>query len=136
MATNFLPISLKRSYSIAPILNRPIDKILTTRFWGWFEPNKEQAGLRKYQGCLLQIISVYLLLELAKPMNEDLFIAFMDYQKCITAVIHMYLSTSYTSKVSNSVFSEPISTKHGVTQGKESSANLYTFYLSDMAHSL
>ena len=48
-----------RGIAIAPSLSRIYDKILNERFCKWFVPNKEQAGFRKNQGCLLQIFSPF-----------------------------------------------------------------------------
>ena len=56
--------------------------------------------------------------------------------KFIGAVRRMYSNTAYTPKTSDSMLGEPISTKHGVTQGKKSSANLYSFFVSDMGECL
>ena len=50
----------------------------------------------------------------------------------IRAFHSMYEKTAYIPKVSNSQLGERITTEHGVTQGKESSANLCLFYVSDM----
>ena len=44
----------------------------------------------------------------------------------------MYQTTAYVPKLSNTRLGERITTEHGVTQGKESSANFYSFYVSDM----
>ena len=51
----------------------------------------------------------------------------------VNAIHNMYQTTAYIPKVSRSRLGERITTDHGVTQGKESSANLYSFYVSDMA---
>ena len=59
-----------RGIAIAPLLSRIYDIILNTRFCKWFIPNKEQAGFRKGQGCLLQILTLYLLMELAKSLKK------------------------------------------------------------------
>ena len=48
----------------------------------------------------------------------------------------MYTNTSYKPKISESMLGEPIPTKHGVTQGKKSSADLYSFFVSDMGECL
>ena len=93
-------------------------------------------------------------MELANDTGNDIYVAFMDYEKAFdflnrkrlmeklcerkagkrfTQAIHnMYQTTSYIPKISTSKLGDKISTKHGVTQGKESSANLYSFYVSDM----
>ena len=73
-----------RGIAIAPLLSRIYDIILNTRFCKRFIPNKEHAGFRKGQGCLLQIFTLYLLLELAK----SLFVAFLDYKKAFDFLNH------------------------------------------------
>ena len=144
-----------RGVAIGPVLSRGYDSIIDTRFRNWYTPNKEQAGFTERQGCPLQVLSVYLLMELAKAKGEQLFIGYMDYEKAFdfvnrrllieklqkrgagskfTSAIHrMYTNTSYTPKISQCMLGESIATKHGVTQGKKSSANLYSFFVSDMA---
>ena len=44
----------------------------------------------------------------------------------------MYSFTSYVPKESNTSLGSGIETKRGVTQGKKSSANFFTLYVSDM----
>ena len=95
------------------------------------------------------------LLYLSAHVGEELLIAFMDYEKAFAfmnrkvlidkltkkragnkftrAVYNMYTSTSYTPKFSSSLLGEA---EHDVTQGKVSSANLYSFYVSDMGECL
>ena len=143
-----------RGIAIGPVLSRVYDKILNKRFKNWYVPNKEQAGFRELMGCLLQIFAIYLLMELAKNTENEIYIAFMDYEKAfdflsrkrlmdklclakagkgfIRAFHSMYEKTAYIPKISNTQLGEKITTEHGVTQGKESSANLYSFYVSDM----
>ena len=85
-------------------------------------------------------------MELAKVNKNELFIAFMDYEKAFDfmnrakliekmtacnigkrfaeAIAQMYTYTAYIPKESSTTLGEKIETKHGVTQGKKSSANL------------
>ena len=143
-----------RGIAIGALLSRVYDKILTKRFKDWYIPNKHQAGFRELMGCLLQIFVIYLLMELANATGKDLYVAFMDYEKAfdylnrkrlmdklcqknagkrfVNAIHNMYQTTAYVPKLSKTRLGERIPTEHGVTQGKESSANLYSFYVSDM----
>ena len=113
-----------RGITIGPVISRIYDIILNTRFCLWFSPNKEQAGFRKGHGCLLQILTVYLLMELSNHKKKDLYIAFMDYEKAfdflnqskliekmirkgsgknyIRAIYNMYNQTTYIPKISAS----------------------------------
>ena len=143
-----------RGVGIGPALSRGYDSIIDARFCNWYIPNKEQAAYTSGQGCPLQVLSVYLLMELAKAKGKQLFIGYMDYEKAFdflnrkllveklqsrnagsrftSAISRMYTHTSYRPKISESMLGEAIPTKHGVTQGKKSSANLYSFFVSDM----
>ena len=91
----------------------------------------------------------------AKENNKKLYACFIDYEKafdfanrarkanqlmtkgcgkCLTSTITKTLSKSvYHPKISNSHLGEGIEAVHGVTQGRKTSANLFSFYLSDMA---
>ena len=143
-----------RGIAIGVLLSRVYDKILNKRFKDWYIPNKQQAGFREKMGCLLQIFVIYLILELANSTGKELYVAFMDYEKAfdylnrkrlmdklchknagrrfVHAIHNMYQTTAYIPKLSNTRLGERITTEHGVTQGKEYSANLYSFYVSDM----
>ena len=144
-----------RGIGIGPVLSRIYDIILNERFCKFYVPNKEQAGFREKQGCLLQIFVVYLLMDLTVVSNSNLIMAFMDYEKAfdfvdrslllryllecgidsqfVTAILNMYRDTYYLPKMSNSKTGKEIRTNSGVTQGKSTSANLFSFYVSDMA---
>ena len=50
--------------------------------------------------------------------------------------INMYTNTSYVAKISNNEVGPEITTKHGLTQGKNSSATLFSYYVSDMPHAI
>ena len=85
----------------------------------------------------------------ANIKNSDLVIAFMDYEKAsdyvnrgpliknlidsgiggkfATAIRNMYEQTYYLPKISNSKTSAEIKTEYGVTQGKTSSGNFFSF---------
>ena len=47
------------------------------------------------------------------------------------AVAKMYMSTTYVPATNNKL-SEEMSTSYGMAQGRHSSPNFYTFYVSDM----
>ena len=116
--------------------------------------NPEQAGFRKSQGCIIQIFAIYLLNQLAKSLNESLFIGFIDYEKAFDftnrceiikdlmkkqagssftkAISEMYHCTYYVPKISKLTTGDAILSKHGVTQGRNSSANLFSFSISEV----
>ena len=48
----------------------------------------------------------------------------------------MYSETSYVAKITENEVGPEIRTKHGLTQGKNSSASLFSYYISDMPDSI
>ena len=143
-----------RGIAIAPLLSRIYDTILDNRFQQWYTPNREQFGFRPKQGCLLPIFMLLTLIRFCKEKGKDIFVAFLDYAKAfdyvnraglleklmsegagktyITAIANTYRETFYAPKVNSSQLGTYITSKHGVTQGKRSSANLFSFFVSDM----
>ena len=126
--------------------------VLDNRFKSWFNVNSEQAGFRKGQGCMVQILAIYLPIELANSCNETIFI--VDYEKAFDftnraeivkdlmqcnagatftkSVSNMYQSTYYVPKVTAQRTGKPILAKHGVTQGRKSSTSLFSFAIRDI----
>ena len=147
-----------RGIGIGPVLSRMFDVIINMRFGAWYSPNKEQAGFREEQGCLLQILGLLMLIDMSKRLKKDLLIGIIDYEKAfdfanrytlcedmmkkqfgkrfITNFMNSYKSTSYVVKASSNVRGESIKTDQGVTQGKTTSANYFSLYVSDMPDGL
>ncbi len=143
-----------RGIAIGPILSRVYDIIVDRRFMEWYHPNPEQAGSREEQGCVLQIFAFIILLCLAKELGKYLYVGLIDYEKAFDFVnraelmrslmknnigqrflrnfTNIYRDTKYITKVSDSRMGNEISTDHGVTQGKNSSGNVFSFFISDM----
>ena len=48
----------------------------------------------------------------------------------------MYNSTTYNPKLDGNKTGVPITTRYGVTQGRKTSANVFTFVIDDMPHAL
>ena len=147
-----------RGIGIGPVLSRMFDVIVNMRFGAWYSPNKEQAGFREEQGCLLQILALLMLIDLSKRLHKDLLIGVIDYEKAfdftnrytlcedlmkkqfgkrfITNFMNSYESTSYVVKASSNTRGESIKTDQGLTQGKTTSANYFSLYVSDMPDGL
>ena len=143
-----------RGIGIGPIIGRLYDIIINGRFRSWYEPNPEQAGFRKHQGCVLQIFGLFLLLDWAKYRGHELFIGLLDYEKAfdfvnrnrlindmvakgadknlVRNIYNMYKETSYIPQIDRNRMGEEIPTNYGVTQGKNSSCDIFSFYTSDM----
>ena len=73
-----------RGIGIGPGLSRVL--MMNMRFCNWYKPNIGQAGFREGQGCLVQIVTIYLLLDFSVTNNQDLFIIYMDYEKAFDFV--------------------------------------------------
>ena len=48
----------------------------------------------------------------------------------------MYEKTFYVPKISENIMGEQIPANHGIAQGKNSSCNIFSFYISDMKDSV
>ncbi len=143
-----------RGIAISSLIPKMYDIILNNRFNLWYHPNPQQAGFRPKQGCLLQIFTIYLMIELANHNNKTIFIGFMDYEKAFDftnradivaelmekdagakftrSIANMYDETFYTPKINNKKFGKSITSKHGVTQGRKTSSNFFSFTMSEM----
>ena len=131
--------------------------IITQRFSKWVFPNKEQSGFRKGRGCLLPLFSIMVLFAYDKKKKKELYIGFMDYEKAFDfanrglitkdlikegcgknltrAIAKLYINSEYIPVIKNRL-GEGISTAYGVTQGRKSSTNLYSFYVAEMPDEL
>ena len=147
-----------RGIAISSILPKILDIILNNRFNMWFKSNATQAGYKKSQGCLLQIFGIILMIELANSVNKSLFLGLLDYEKAFDYInrsdlidtlmlkgagkrfvktIHgMYDRTVYTPKISASKVGNQITARYGVTQGRKTSANFFTFSIDNMPANL
>ena len=137
------------------MLARVYDIMLDQRFMKWYTPNREQSGFRWGHGCLLPLFCVFLLLQYSRKEKKDLCIGFMDYEKAFDyanrayiilkliqkgcgrtfteAVSKMFKATTYIPSYENKLCEE-ITTSYGVAQGRNSSPNFYSFFVSDMPH--
>ena len=143
-----------RGIAIGPILGRLYDIIIDTRFLEWYHPNIHQSAYRKAQGSVLPLFSMFLLVDVALRKRTKLYILLLDYEKAfdftnrveivrklssdkagnraIKNFAYMYSNTAYVAKISDNEVGQDIETKHGLTQGKTSSASIFSYYISDM----
>ena len=70
-----------RGIGIGPVLSRMFDVVVNSRFGRWYIPNKEQAGFRPEQGCLLQILALLMLIDISRREKKDMIIGVIDYEK-------------------------------------------------------
>ena len=127
-------------------------------FCSRYKPNSEQAGYRKGQVCVIQLFGLLIIIHYVKCLGKDVFIGLLDFEKAfdytnrellikrlitdsigkkmIGAIKNMYLDTIYVSKLSVDRIEDEIISNYGVAQGRKSSANLFSYYISDMADCL
>ena len=146
-----------RGIAISQLMSTLYDIMIYRRFNNWYKPNFEQAGAREKQGCVLQIFSIYVMMEYMESIGKKLFVGFLDYEKAFDfvsrgnlikhlqekgagakftrAIASMYEVTSYVPKLGNRAGDE-ILAKHGVTQGRQTSTSLFSFEVQDMGKSI
>ncbi len=111
----------------------------------WYVPKYEQAGAQKGRGCEEQILTIRLLIDIARKSKCTLYIAFIDYQKAYDKVNiwklfrHLDLKGFGTAflqalvasmkKTSGTIGSESFSASAGVCQGASTSCPLFTFFI-------
>ena len=143
-----------RGIAVAPLLCRVYDTIMDNRFTKWYSPNPEQSSQKK-QGCPVPLFTLNLLIDFADETKRDLFVGFLDFEKAydyvnraklltnlmedkcgknyVRALAKMYGESAYAPKLNTTQLGKKITTNHGVTQGRKSSGNLFSYYISDMA---
>ena len=147
-----------RGIAISSLFPRIYDTILNNRFNQWYHPNKAQSGYRSGQGCILQLLYVSLLLELSSHSSKCLYFLLVDYEKAfdyanraiivkdmmkenlgkkfIRTVSAMYRKSQYIPKLTTKDLDDPIHTYFGVTQGRRSSTNFFSFLIRDLPNSI
>ena len=147
-----------RGIAIGPLFSRVFDIIVNKRFCTWYSPNPEQAGFRQHQGCLIQIFALFITMSMAIHLSKSLYIGLLDFEKAfdfmnrpsllrdlmnkgigsmfLDNLYNMYEKTFYVPKISENVIGEQIPANHGIAQGKNSSCNIFSFYMSDMKDSV
>ena len=136
-----------RGISILVALAKLYDMVLSKRFSLWFKPMVEQAGSQKGRGCEEQILSVRLLIDIARKCKHTLYISFIDYQKAYDKVNREKLLKLLDQKGCGSTFlqalaasmsqssgiigSEMFRTTAGVRQGASTSCPLFTFFIEE-----
>ena len=145
-----------RGTAVGPMFSRLYDIMINFRFMEWYTPNPQQAGgERKGQGCIIQIFGLFIMLDMAKRCGKTLFIGLLDFEKAfdymnrprlmkdmmkdgigstfLKNLNNMYSEIHYLPKTSKNHMDDPIISEHGVTQGRTSSGNLFSYYISDMS---
>ncbi len=134
-----------RGIAVSDSLSKLFDTILNSRLKQWISVDKAQAGAQKGRGCLEQILSLRLLIDLCKTRKDKLFIIYVDFQKAYDKVprqklldclrergcgARMYLAIAAMYKCTKYILrSAVISASVGVRQGAVTSCLLFVFYV-------
>ena len=118
--------------------------MISARFQLWYKPKVEQAGAQPGRGCEEQILTIRLLIDIARKCRHTLYIAFVNYQaydkvnrnKLLSLLQAKGCGTTFKkaiaasfSQVSGLIGSEKFSTSAGVRQGASTSCPLFTFVI-------
>ena len=153
----FLPIFKKgdkddvRNYRGINIINsiaKLYDTILGSRLEQWFTPFREQAGAQRGRGCTEHIVTLRLLMDIARKKKKKLYVTFVDFSSAydrvsrplmltllkkfgcgsvmLCAIAGMYQVTQ--SVVGTAVFSVAV----GVRQGSPTSCLLFILYVNEL----
>ena len=133
-----------RGISIISSFAKLYDMVLSARFSLWYAPRHEQAGAQKARGCEEQILTLRLLIDIARKTKKTLYVTFIDYQKAYDRVHRTKLleyldskgcGTTFLNAIKHSMKSTGIigqdtfSTSLGVKQGGSTSCKLFTAYI-------
>ena len=121
------------------------DMVLSKRFQQWYTPSYEQAGAQPGRGCGEQILTLRLLIEIARKKKLTLYLTFVDFKKAYDKVDRLKLMQQLDSHGCGSKFINAIkgsyvntcgrigfssfSADTGVRQGACSSCPLFTFFV-------
>ena len=68
-------------------LAKVFDKLLLNRLMLWSNIDKCQAGAQRGRGCIEQIMTLRLLIDLAKSKRKKLYVLFIDFSKAYDKVL-------------------------------------------------
>ena len=137
-----------RGISIMDTLAKVYDKMILNRLTLWSSIDKCQAGAQKGRGCIEQIMSLRLLVDLARYKKIKLYILFIDFSKAYDKVprnklieylksigcgrIMLYALKNMYKTTYNILNSISISSTSGVRQGAPTSCLLFITYVDKM----
>lgn len=137
-----------RGISVMNTLAKVYDMLIMKRLSIWCSIDKCQAGAQKGRGCVEQILSLRLLIDLAKSKKEKLYVLFVDYSKAYDKVPRLklleYLKSLGCGKrmllaiqgmykcTRNILKSALIESSIGVRQGAPTSCLLFVIYIDKM----
>jgi hypothetical protein len=140
-------IFFNQGISVMVALSKLYESVLNKHFTLWFKPDQEQAGAVEGRGCAEHLITLRLLIDLAQKSKQQLYIAFVDYEKAYDLVKRSklldlmlekgcgsnFLKAIYNSlKVTQNIINSAVfSSTSSVRQGSTLSCALFTLYINN-----
>ena len=141
-----------RGISVLTAAAKLYDSVLSTRFRLWYTPSFEQAGSQAKRGCEEQILTVRLLIDIARKTKLPLYLAFIDYAKAYDKVDRVKLlryldqkgcGTKFLMAIKSSLLGSSgkideqlFPTSAGVRQGAATSCPLFTAFIDPTVQAL
>ena len=141
-----------RGISILDALYKVYDSILAERFNLWYIPDVEQAGAQAGRGCQEQLLTLRLLIDVARKSKQRLYVVFVDYKTAYDKVNRQLLvdklaaagcGLRFLRAIANTlnrttgiVGEESFLASAGVRQGGLTSCSLFTFYINSTIRKL
>ncbi len=75
-----------RGINIINCMSKVYDMVLCSRLESWFKPFREQAGAQRGRGCLEHIVTLRLLIDIAKKKKNKLYVTFVDFSSAYDRV--------------------------------------------------
>ena len=141
-----------RGISILSSLYKVYEGILNSRLNRWFRPDIEQAGAQKGRGCAEQLVTLRLLIDVARHTKQQLFVLFIDFEKAYDKVprqklLDMLKSMGCGHRMIRAVGATLLHTlsrlnstmfrsSTGVRQGGSSSCFLFTLFINPLIRAL
>ena len=137
-----------RGINVINSIAKIYDMILAARLSQWFAPYREQAGSQTGRGCIEHIVTLRLIMDIARRKKFKLFVTFVDFSKafdCIpryklfltlkrmgcglTILMALVAMYEYTNSV---IGTAVIASTIGVRQGSPTSGILFIIYVNVM----
>ncbi len=102
---SILVYNFYKSISILVTLAKVDDAILNRTFVLWYPPNQEKAGGQEGRGCTEQLLTLCILIDIARKTKQTLYIAFIDYMTRVHKCDTLPSGVSFSLDVGNNNFS-------------------------------
>ena len=137
-----------RGISVINCISKIYDYILYNRLSKWFTSHREQAGAQPKRGCIEQIVTLRLIIDMCFRKKWKLFIAYIDFSKAYDRVLRnklmlslkrlgcgfmMFFAITAMYKVTRSILGIAVITAViGVRQGSPMSCSLFDLFVNTL----